>query len=167
MSGQHTQGRLVAEPNGSATQDDINTAEGTTIATAGKANARRLAACWNYFDSGVSTGFIENDSFQKMQESFVRQRQEIQKLNANLGYYQQAVYYHDVPLYQVEHGGVVAEVTPIRVSAIVEELAAARALLQKVLKECEIWEAGIGYAASASRDCEKLVDRILSFLEGK
>lgn len=60
MSGQHTKGRLEAQANGSDSQFDINTKDGMTVATASKANARRLAACWNacegltqdHFDGG-------------------------------------------------------------------------------------------------------------------
>lgn len=59
--------------------------------------------------------------------AYRRQRDELETVHANLAHYQSALCMPDAPEYQVQHGGVVPDISPVRVAELVDQLAAIRA----------------------------------------
>lgn len=59
-----------------------------------------------------------------LEATYRRQSKELEIANANLSYYQNAVFMPEGPTYEVQHGGVVPAVTPVRLKELFDKLAA-------------------------------------------
>jgi hypothetical protein len=162
---------LIPEPNGSSMADDV----GYRIA---EPNARRLAACWN-FCLGVDTAGLEaiqggihgllvrgaeeqealaadRTALGDINAAFIRLRDELEKANANLGYYQRALSSPEAPQYLVQDGGCVPTVQMERVAVLADDFKVARTLLSDAMET---------FDENPAQDHE-IADRIRAFLKG-